>query len=181
MRNRAVFAWVAAPLAILALPALAAIPAPVVPPVLRAPADEEAAFMLTGRGAYVYQCKPTALDPDAVAWGFVVPDAVLYDGARPAARITSVDLYEAIDDRSSVTGIVRAAAPGGPGNLPWALFRARAFGETGLFGGVTSFQRVNTNGGAAPRDGCDADHAGDEARQNYTADYYFYRKRNAPP
>ena len=49
----------------------------------------------------------------------------------------------------------------------------------GLFAGVTSFQRVNTNGGAPPRAGCDADHGGAEARQNFTADYYFYRKRTA--
>jgi hypothetical protein len=177
MRNRAILPLLAA---LAAPPAIAAIAEPRVPPILRAPADEEPAFMLAGNGAYIYQCKPTALDPDAYGWAFVVPDARLYDGPRLAARHTQVDLYEAVDDLSSVTGIVRAALAIGPGNLPWALFRARGLGEAGLFAGVTSFQRINPNGGAAPRGGCDADHAGDEARQNFTADYYFYRKRGPP-
>lgn len=175
MGRRAVFPV----LLLLAMPSLAAVTEPRVPPRLRAAADEAPAFMLTGNGAYVYECKPSSFDANAYVWVFVVPDANLYDGSHLAARHTSIDVYEAVDDRNSVTGILIAAATAGRDNLPWALFRARALSDTGLFAGVTSFQRVNTGGGAPPRTGCDADHGGAEARQNFTADYYFYRKRAA--
>ena len=46
-----------------------------------------------------------------------------------------------------------------------------------MFAGVTSIQRVNTNGGIAPATGCDDSHAGNEARVAFSADYYFYKRR----
>jgi hypothetical protein len=45
-----------------------------------------------------------------------------------------------------------------------------------MFAGVTTIQRVNTRGGALPTDPCDETHAGNEARQAFTADYYFYKR-----
>ena len=39
---------------------------------------------------------------------------------------------------------------------------------------VRTIQRLNTKGGRAPTTGCDAQHQGEMARVNYTADYYFY-------
>jgi hypothetical protein len=179
MGNRAALSLAAALLGSTGLPALA-VSEPTVPPALRARADEVPAFMLTGNGAYVYQCKPTLANPDAYTWSFLVPDATLYDGSNPVARHASVDIYEANNDASSLTAVVRSAAAAGAGNLPWAAFNARGLNEKGLFAGVTGFQRVNTKGGGPPSAGCDASHAGDEARQTYTADYYFYRKRGAP-
>jgi Protein of unknown function (DUF3455) len=40
-------------------------------------------------------------------------------------------------------------------------------------------QRVDTEGGIAPRDGCDAQHSGAEARVDYKAAYYFYAQTPA--
>ena len=45
-----------------------------------------------------------------------------------------------------------------------------------MFAGVTSIQRVNTDGGAAPTRGCGPDNVGAEARVAYRADYYFYKR-----
>jgi hypothetical protein len=165
--------------ALASLPALSAIPEPSgIAPRLRASADEEAAFRLSGNGVYIYVCRPTAFDPDVYAWYFLAPDATLYDGSRSAGRFATVGIYESLDDRTSVSGVVRATQPAGAGNLPWALIRARPNGESsGLFQGVTSIQRVNTSGGAPPRGGCSLDTLGEEARVTYNADYYFYRKR----
>jgi hypothetical protein len=42
---------------------------------------------------------------------------------------------------------------------------------------VTSIQRVNTVGGSAPANGCDAATVGQEARVHYTADYRFFTQR----
>lgn len=164
--------------ALLALPALAAIPEPAgLSPRMRASLDEEPAFMLSGNGVNVYECRPGLSEPNAYLWSFVAPDATLYEGSRTAARSTSPNLLESASDRSSVSGIVRATQPGGANNLPWTLMRARPLGESGLFAGVTSIQRVNTSGGIAPGNGCGADTVGSEARVAYSADYYFYKRR----
>jgi uncharacterized protein DUF3455 len=163
---------------LLALPAVAAVSEPSgLSPRLRASVDEEAAFMLTGRGEQLFECKPRATDPNAYAWAFAAPSVTLYDGARSVGRLTSTNVWEATNDRTSISGTVRATQPGGDNNLPWALFRAMPSGDTGLFSGVTSVQRVNTSGGIAPATGCDATHTGTEVRAPFTADYYFYKRR----
>jgi hypothetical protein len=40
--------------------------------------------------------------------------------------------------------------------------------------GVTFIQRIETKGGTAPHDGCDAGHAGEARAVEYTATYLFY-------
>jgi hypothetical protein len=160
-----------------AMPATAAIAEPDgIAAGLRVPASEAPAFMLNGNGVYIYQCRQSVSDPNAYMWAFVVPDATLYDGARSVARHATVGLYESLSDRSSVSGIVRSSQPAGSANLPWVLIRAQPIGDSGLFANVTSIQRVNTTGGAAPTSGCGPDNTGEEARVAFHADYYFYKR-----
>jgi hypothetical protein len=171
--------------ALLCTPAFAAVPEPAgLSPQMRAGANEEPAFLLTGNGVHIYQCRVTANDAttnaavNTFAWSFVAPDATLSDGARTTARLASPNLIESASDRGSVSGLVRASQQAG-NNLPWTLMRAQPIGDAGLFTGVTSIQRVNTNGGMAPATGCNADSVGSEARVAYSADYYFYKRRGA--
>jgi hypothetical protein len=162
----------------LALPAMAAISEPGgLARGLRAPANEEAAFMLTGDGVYVYECRQSLLDPNAYEWAFLVPDATLYDGARSVARHATVGLFEALTDRSSLSGVVRASQAAGASNLPWLSMRAQPLSSDGVFAGVTSIQRVNTSGGMAPAGGCGPGNVGGSTRVAYQADYYFYKQR----
>jgi hypothetical protein len=72
---------------------------------------------------------------------------------------------------------VAGTQPAGAGNLPWALYRTVSSADGGLFSGVTSVQRVNTAGGVAPATGCSDTSVGSETRVNFSADYYFYKKR----
>jgi len=168
----------------LALPALAVATcalAAVSPPAgigasIRAPAGEEPAFVLHGEGSHAFECRPLPSDPNRFGWAFTTPEVTLYDAGRPIARHVAENTWEAIGDRSSVNGVLRARQDGGPANLPWLLLRAQPTAETGLFAGVTSVQRVNTSGGVAPDGGCDASNAGKETRVNVAADYYFYRR-----
>lgn len=176
MGNRSLF--LAAGLA-LALPAAAISEPANISSLLRAPASEMPAFVLNGNGAYIYQCRQSPLNANAYEWAFVVPDATLYEGARSTARHATVGLFEALSDRSSISGIVRTSQAAGVQNLPWVLMRAQPMGETGLFAGVTSIQRVNTVGGAAPTSGCGPDNVGGESRVAFQADYYFYKPRGA--
>jgi hypothetical protein len=163
--------------ALAALPAAAAIAEPggIAAP-LRVPANEAPAFVLSGNGVYIYQCRQAISDPNTYVWAFVVPDATLYDGQRSVARHATIGLFESLSDRSSVSGVVRSSQPAGGANLPWVLIRAQPIGESGLFANVSSIQRVNTTGGAAPSSGCGPDSVGEEARVAYQADYYFYKR-----
>ena len=157
--------------------ALAAIPEPPgLGPAIRAGADEEPAFVLSANGVHVYECKATP-SANAFAWYFTAPDATLYEGSRSVATHKSPNLFESLSDRSSVSGVVRSTQNAGVNNLPWVLLRAQPLSPQGMFAGVTSIQRVNTSGGAAPGTGCAAGNAGAEARVNFTADYYFYKRR----
>ncbi len=161
----------------LALPAAAAVAEPAgISAALRASAGEAPAMMLTATGAQLYTCTPSPTQDNAYGWVSTAPDATLYDGTRGVARLATVDHWESLDDRSSVSGIPMRLQAGGAGNMPWALMRGVPVGESGMFAGVTSIQRVNTRGGAAPAGGCDETHVGNEARVDFTADYYFYKR-----
>jgi hypothetical protein len=162
---------------LVALPVLAAIGEPGgLNPRLRASADEAPAFMLSGKGEQIFECRPRVADPNAFDWVFVGPDATLYEGAGSVGRLTTANVWESSSDRTSVSGFVRATQPGGANNIPWAMLRAWPSGDSGRFAGVTSIQRVNTSGGVAPATGCDASHAGGETRVPFSADYYFYKR-----
>jgi hypothetical protein len=164
--------------ALAAMPAFSAIPEPSgLGRALRASADEEPAFVLSARGTNLFQCKARVDAPDAYAWYFVAPEATLYEGARVAGSHRAVGQFESDGDRTSVFGVIRATQPGGADSLPWVAMRAVPAGDSGMFAGVTTIQRVNTAGGVAPAEGCTAPNAGNEARVNFTADYYFYKRR----
>jgi hypothetical protein len=116
-------------------------------------------------------------DPNAYFWSFVAPDATLFDGTHAAGSHRAIGQFDWDSDRTSVVGVLRAAQPAGADNLPWATMRAAPTGDTGVFAGVTTIQRVNTFGGVAPVEGCSAASIGNEARVNFSADYYFYKRR----
>ena len=63
------------------------------------------------------------------------------------------------------------------GAIPWLLMRAKSNEGAGALAGVKYIQRVDTVGGVAPSSGCDAAHAGAEARVEYSANYDFYGAR----
>lgn len=165
-------------LVLAAAPAAVAIPEPGgLSAVLRASAEEEAAFRLTADGVLVYQCQAMAVDPSSYTWLFVAPDATLYEDTRSIGILQTPNLWESLSDRSSVSGTARTTQPAGAGNLPWVLYRAQPLAASGMFAGVTSIQRVNTSGGTAPPGGCGEDSEGEEARVPFTADFYFYKRR----
>lgn len=161
---------------VLSLPALCAIAPPPVAPALRPLPGQIPAFRLEASGVQVYQCSPLPTDPNVYTWVLTAPDATLYEGNHSVARWTSPQQFNALDDLSSVSAIVLSLQSDGPDNMPWALLRATPVGDSGIFAGVTSIQRVDTQGGAPPADGCDADHVGDEARAPFTADLFFYKR-----
>lgn len=149
------------------------------PEAIRAAPQERRLLRLHARGVQIYECRVMRDQPSAYGWAFVAPEAELFDdeGAKQCDHFAGPS-WQARDG-SRITGMLRgqAEAPQA-GAIPWLLLTAtpsslRKEGDAGLFGRVTSVQRVNTTGGQTPRVACHEGNAGAVARVPYTADYDF--------
>jgi len=145
-----------------------------VPANLKTATSETLAMIVPARGVQIYECRARK-DKNGHEWVFMAPEAELYDTkGNLIGRHGAGPHWEAIDG-SRVTGVVksRADAPEA-GNIPWLLLAAKQDGRAGVFGKVTSIQRVNTAGGIAPSSPCVGTNRGEIARIDYRADYYFF-------
>jgi len=145
-----------------------------IPPTL-VPAGERAAERIAARGVQVYECRSTPAASTPTGWVFVAPEAELFDAqGRGAGKHYAGPHWEALDG-SKIVGTVktRADAPQA-GAIPWLLLAARSVGAEGRFSKVTSVQRINTVGGVAPSQACDAGTIGKTERVPYTADYVMF-------
>ena len=148
-----------------------------VPENLRTSTNESLAMVVPAKGVQIYECR-VKKDQAGYEWAFVAPEADLFDtrGNR-IGRHYGGPHWEA-DDGSKVIGAVkeRADAPAAD-TIPWLLLATKSVGSEGSFRHVSSIQRVNTVGGVAPKTGCSQAAAGQSARVNYTADYYFFTRK----
>ena len=146
-----------------------------VPDTLKPGANESLAMMVPAKGVQIYECRARKDQAGEYEWAFVAPEADLFDAlGNRTGRHYAGPHWEATDG-SKILGTVkeRADAPAADA-IPWLLLAAKSVGPEGSFSKVTSIQRVNTVGGAAPKAGCSRAAAGAPARVNYTADYYFF-------
>jgi hypothetical protein len=151
-------------------PATAAVPAAIAP--------KQGAFVesIAARGAQVYECRADAAAPGGAKWVFVAPDAALFDRTGAAIGKHYAGPHWEAADGSRVVGAVAARADAPQENaIPWLLLSTKPAGGSGRFAQVSSIQRVNTIGGAAPARGCDAAAVGATEKVPYSADYLFYR------
>ena len=128
---------------------------------------EQHAFTLAARGVQIYECR-------AGAWAFVAPEAELFDAdGRSAGSHGAGPFWQARDGSRIVGAVKRRAEAPQSGAIPWLLLMAHGRGSSGVFGEVSSVQRVNTRGGSAPAGACAS--VGQVLRMPYTADYRFYK------
>ena len=146
-----------------------------VPQELAPPASEALAMVVPARGVQIYKCATKGTSHE---WAFVAPDAELFDPkGRLIGRHGAGPYWEALDGSKVNASLkARADAPD-KRDIPWLLLAAKNTGRDGAFSAVTSIQRVNTVGGTAPANGCDAASVGKEVRVHYVADYRFFTQR----
>ena len=152
-----------------------------VPASLAPPADQTLALTLTARGVQIYECRPVAGEPARFEWALVGPEADLFDAAgKQVGRHYAGPTWELSDGGGKVVGRVKAKAdaPDGRG-IAWLLLDAvtppDAGDHPGVMGRVRSVHRLDTVGGAVPRDDApDQAKAGQRRRVEYTAKYCFY-------
>jgi hypothetical protein len=148
---------------------------PSAPTALQPPPGQLPTQVLHARGVQIYECAAVASRPGEYAWAFKAPEADLADAAgRTLGRHYAGPSWEA-PDGSLIVGKLRARDAGPDArSIPWLLLDARSTGRDGAFSRVRSIQRVQTVGGLAPAEPCDAAHAAQVARVPYRAVYVFF-------
>lgn len=150
---------------------------PNVPPAVAAPSGHKPAMMLKGVGTLAYECRAKAGAAGAHEWVFLAPDAVLQDrGGKRVGKYYGGPTWEH-NDGSKITGKQLAVSPAAQGSIPFQLVQTEMpTGSGAAFRDVTYIQRVNTLGGVAPSDPCDAASMNRRQSVNYSADYVFYKR-----
>jgi Protein of unknown function (DUF3455) len=123
------------------------------------------------QGAQVYECKAAA--DGKLAWAFREPIATLLLDGKTVGRHYAGPNWEHTDG-SAVVAKVAANAPGkSAGDIPWLKLEVTAQRGNGVLTGVTTIQRINTQGGVHAG-ACDK--AGAFHSAPYATDYVFLRK-----
>lgn len=141
-----------------------------VPDAIKAPSGKEA-MTLKGAGVLNYECKSADGKP---AWSFV-PDAKLTDKAgKEVGKYYGGPTWE-LADGSKISGKQLATAPGAAGAIPQQLVETTPTTGKGALEGVVYIQRLNTVGGVAPSEPCNATNIGTTRAVPYSADYVFFK------
>jgi hypothetical protein len=132
---------------------------------------ETVVLAVHAEGAQVYECKA---GPDGKpVWAFREPIATLMADGKTVGRHYAGPNWEH-GDGSAVVGKVAASAPGAtPGDIPWLKLDVVSHRGSGILSGVTTVQRIHTQGGKL-EGACDG--AGTTRTAPYSADYIFLRK-----
>ena len=140
------------------------------PDAIAAP-GETVMLTLHAEGAQVYECKIGA--DGTLAWVFREPIATLFSDGKTVGRHYAGPNWE-YSDGSAVVGQVVGTAPGSVANdIPWLKLEVISSRGSGVLSGVTTVQRINTQGGKLAA-ACDK--AGATQSAPYSADYVFLRK-----
>src|SRR5882672_9256426 len=140
------------------------------PDAIAAP-GETPVLTVHAEGAQVYECK--AGTDGKLAWAFREPIATLLADGKTVGRHYAGPNWEHVDG-SAVVGKVAASAPGATSNdIPWLKLEVVSRRGSGILAGVTTVQRINTQGGKLTG-ACDK--SGAFSSVPYSADYVFLRK-----
>ena len=140
------------------------------PAAIAAPGETTVAIF-HAEGAQVYECKLGA--DGKLGWAFREPIATLILEGKTIGRHYAGPSWQH-SDGSAVVGTVLANAPGrSASDLPWLKLEVTAQRGSGTLAGVTTVQRINTQGGVHSG-ACDK--AGAFHSAPYAADYVFLKK-----
>ncbi len=147
---------------------------PDVPERLQVPVNEELALKVRAAGSQIYMCAAMP-SSSRFEWTLKAPEADLFDSDGNKIGSHYAGPTWELADGSKVAGriVARVDAPD-HGSIPWLLLDATSNAKTGRLAGVSSIQRIDTTGGAAPAQACDLAHLNAEVRVPYEATYAFY-------
>jgi hypothetical protein len=141
-----------------------------IPETIAAPGETAVATM-HAEGAQIYECKADA--GGRLTWQFREPVATLFLDGKTVGRHYAGPTWEHGDGSAVVGKVVARAAGATSKDIPWLKLEITERRGSGLLSGVTTVQRINTQGGAA-EGACDK--AGAYVSIAYAAEYVFLRK-----
>jgi uncharacterized protein DUF3455 len=153
---------------------------PNVPDILKPPAGNQPFLVGHATGVQIYTCN------GAGSWGTSVPraDLVGNNDTNVIVKHSAGPTWTATDGSTATKdpAVANKSAPGAAGAIPWLLLTTNAAaGPNGdRLANTTFIQRVNTVGGVAPTDVCDASTTPKVREMPYTADYYFWKATGNP-
>ena len=137
-----------------------------------APAGAKLLLEAAAQGVQIYTCEKAS---DGYRWVFSAPDATLFNAAGRQIGTHFAGPTWQMEDGSKVVGEVIAQTPApAPHAVAWLLLRVKSHDGKGVLSDVGLVRRIDTVGGTAPTEGCDAARASSQARMRYTARYLFY-------
>jgi hypothetical protein len=143
--------------------------AEVLPAAIDAPGTTEV-LKAHAEGAQVYECK--ADSAGKLVWVFREPIATLLVEGKTIGRHYAGPNWEH-SDGSAVSGKAAGNAPGATAqDIPWLKLEVASHRGSGIFGDVTTVQRINTKGGVL-KGACDRERG---EGMPYEADYVFLKK-----
>jgi Protein of unknown function (DUF3455) len=146
------------------------------PPGLEVPSNQQFSFLSSAKGYQIYTCQVAPDNPNTYAWTLKAPLADLFNSrGRPMGKHYGGPTWEARDNSKIVAGVKARANSPDSNAIPWLLLEVKSHEGQGIFTPVNWIQRLNTVGGKAPTQPCDASQQNREVRVPYSADYYFYR------
>jgi Protein of unknown function (DUF3455) len=145
--------------------ALAQVPAAIAAP------EEVAVATLHAEGAQIYDCK--AGSDGKLAWAFREPIATLLLDGKTVGRHYAGPSWEHADGSALVAKVAGRAPGAAPKDIPWLKLEVTEYRGNGVLSGVTTIQRINTQGGAL-EGACDK--AGAYMSVPYATDYVFLRR-----
>lgn len=130
-------------------------------------------FQTLPNSVQIYTCRRT---DSGFAWAGPDPDAILTNHEKTiTVHHYKGPTWEATDGSivRSNGALAKHFLPQSKNAVHWLELPAQEPAKE--FGKVTFIHRIDTSGGLPPSDKpCDAQHAGDQARVNYSAVYLFY-------
>lgn len=157
------------------LGACASVPHVAAPDNLQVPAGHTQSSETNATGVQIYVCSASKADAGKTEWSFKAPEADLFDASgAQVGKHYGGPTWEG-KDGSKVVGEVKARADDPAGKaIPLLLLSAKSNSGSGVFTKVSFIQRLATEAGKAPADGCTQADLGKEARVPYKALYRFY-------
>ena len=142
-----------------------------VPPEIAAAPGESVVVTFHAEGAQIYECK--AGNDGKLAWTFREPIATLFLDGKTVGRHYAGPSWEHVDG-SAVTAKATGNAPGKTANdIPWLRLEVTDHRGSGTLSGITTVQRINTQGGVYAGS---CEKAGTFTSAPYRADYVFLSK-----
>jgi len=130
-------------------------------------------FQTLPNSVQIYTCRQTN---QLFAWSGPDPDAIMTNAAKTlTVHHYKGPVWEATDGSlvRSDGKLAKHFLPNNKDAVHWLELPAQA--PTKQFAKVKVIHRIDTSGGLPPSDKpCDAQHAGDQERVNYSATYLFY-------